>query len=140
MLLFFVSQCVLAVTKIPKILRPLPRISIQKTDSESEKAGSGDNTATSDDTEEEFVPMSIPSRKSAYKLSNTYSKIKNEETVKVVYYGGSVTNGNGASDDEKTSYRALTTAYLKTLSSKVIETNLCIGGTGTYLAAVVVGS
>ena len=107
----------------------------QKTDSESEKAGSGDNTATSYDTEEEFVPMSIPSRKSAYKLSNTYSKIKNGETVKVVYYGGSVTNGNGASDEEKTSYRALTTAYLKTLSSKVIETNLCIGGTGTYLAA-----
>ena len=107
----------------------------QKTDSKSEKAGSGVNTATSDNTEEEFVPMSIPSRKSAYKLSNTYSKIKNGETVKVVYYGGSVTNGNGASDDEKTSYRALTTAYLKTLSSKVIETNLCIGGTGTYLAA-----
>ena len=88
-----------------------------------------------DEPQEGFTAMIIPSRKSAYKLSNTYSKIKSGETVKVVYYGGSVTNGTGASDDEKTSYRALTTAYLKTLSSKVIETNLCIGGTGTYLAA-----
>ena len=88
-----------------------------------------------DDYEETFVPMQIPSRKNAYRLSNTYSKIKSGERLNVVYYGGSVTSGTGASDDEKTSYRALTTAYLKGLSSGVTETNLCIGGTGTYLAA-----
>ena len=88
-----------------------------------------------EDYEETFVPMQIPSRKNAYRLSNTYSKIKSGERLNVVYYGGSVTSGTGASDDEKTSYRALTTAYLKGLSSGVTETNLCIGGTGTYLAA-----
>ncbi len=40
-------------------------------------------------------------------LSNTFTKLKNGETVNVIYFGGSVTNGHGASNAEKTSWRAL---------------------------------
>lgn len=84
-----------------------------------------------------FTAVSIPSRKNAYKLSNTYGKIKSGQSVKVLYYGGSVTNGSGASEDAR-SWRMLTTAYLKTLSTGskyVTEINRSVGGTGTYFGA-----
>ena len=86
--------------------------------------------------DEEFKPMEIPSRKNAYKLFNTYNKMKNGEAVKVVYFGGSVTRGHGASNEDKYSWRALTTAYLKSLSSGTVEEiNVAEGGTGSYFGA-----
>ena len=117
----------------------------QKTDNSS-KNSEGNKTNTSSETtagnssynfsDDEFTPMEIPSRKNAYKLSNTYKKMKNGESVKVVYFGGSVTNGYGASDESKYSWRALTTAYLKSVSSgTVTEINAAEGGTGSYFGA-----
>ncbi|MBQ7725537.1 MAG: hypothetical protein IJT66_00150, partial [Clostridia bacterium] len=71
--------------------------------------------------EKTFEPMVVPSRKNAYKLSNTYRKIKNGETVTVAYCGGSVSGGTGASDDTKTSWRALTTAYLRSVAAGQVK-------------------
>ena len=83
-----------------------------------------------------FTPMEIPSREKAYKLSNTYSKIKGGETLKVAYFGGSVTGGTGSTDADKYSWRALTTAYLKSISKGgVEEIDASIGGAGSYLGA-----
>ncbi|MBR4761735.1 MAG: hypothetical protein IK086_03780, partial [Clostridia bacterium] len=71
-----------------------------------------------------FTPKSVPSRKNAYKLTNTMNKLKAGETLNVTYFGGSVTSGTGSTNASKNSWRALTTAFLKTLTNgKVEETN-----------------
>ena len=108
----------------------------------SKETGNTDNSGNTDtgssyyNDDDEFKPMEIPSRKNAHKLSNTFSKMQKGETIKVAYFGGSVTRGHGASNDEKTSWRALTTAYLKSVSSgSVTEINAAYGGTGSYFGA-----
>lgn len=83
-----------------------------------------------------FLPMEIPSRNNAYKLSNTLNKIKSGGTVNVVYFGGSVTGGTGSSNSSTKSWRALTTSYLKSISpGNVKEYNASLGGAGSYLGA-----
>lgn len=80
--------------------------------------------------------MNIPSRANAYKLTNTYNKLKNGEAVKVAYYGGSVTSGTGSTKESKNSWRALTTAYIKNIAKgNVTEVNAALGGTASYLGA-----
>ena len=83
-----------------------------------------------------FIPKEIPTRKNAYKLSNTMNKLQSGKTVNVVYYGGSVTGGTGSSDPEKKSWRALTTEFLKSQTSGTVNAvNSALGGTGSYLGA-----
>ena len=83
-----------------------------------------------------FYRMDIPSRVNAYKLSNTYSKLKSNQKVKVAYFGGSVTSGTGSSSENTKSWRAITTKYISSLTSgKVTEVNAALGGTGSYLGA-----
>jgi lysophospholipase L1-like esterase len=59
------------------------------------------------------------------------------KTLTVGYFGGSITEGSGASDAAKTSWRARTTAYLrqKLPDVTVTEVNAAIGGTGSDLGA-----
>ena len=66
-------------------------------------------------------------------LNNTAYKLKHDKKLRVAYFGGSVTEGAGSSDHEKTSYRALTTAWLKERypDAEVTEIYAAIGGTGT---------
>lgn len=46
-------------------------------------------------------------------LSNTRTRLERDKKLKLAFIGGSITNGTGASDMEKTSWRALTAAWLK---------------------------
>lgn len=70
-------------------------------------------------------------------LKNTYAKISKGEEVNVLYYGGSVTNGTGASDAEKYSWRALVGNWLieKFPDATVNNINVSYGGTGSYFGA-----
>ena len=65
---------------------------------------------------------------------------KNEKgeplTCRVVYFGGSITAGSGASRPDLC-YRALLTRHLKELHPRapLVETNAALGGTGSWLGA-----
>jgi len=56
------------------------------------------------------------------------------EKLTVGYFGGSITYGTGATDKDKTSWRALVTAFLKKRYD-VYEINGGVGGTGSDLGA-----
>jgi lysophospholipase L1-like esterase len=68
-------------------------------------------------------------------LANTYRKLTEDKELRVVYFGGSVTNGAGASDNERFSWRALTGSWLKTKFPEASITNInrALGESGTYL-------
>lgn len=68
-------------------------------------------------------------------LNNTVYKLKKKKSLRVAYFGGSITEGAGASDPAKTCYRAKMTKYLKDRFSdaEITEINAAIGGTGTSL-------
>ena len=68
-------------------------------------------------------------------LANTHYKLTVEKKLTVGYIGGSVTVGVGASNQEKTSWRARTTQWLKTTypSATIQEGNAAIGATGSFL-------
>lgn len=70
-------------------------------------------------------------------LKNTYAKLSKGEEVNVLYYGGSVTNGSGASNAEKYSWRALVGNWLTENfpKAKVNNINVSYGGTGSYFGA-----
>ena len=70
-------------------------------------------------------------------LQNSYVRAATAQKLNVAYLGGSITSGVGASDRSTTSYRALTTAWLKTKfpSATITETNAGIGGTGSVFGA-----
>ena len=74
-------------------------------------------------------------------LNNTYYKLTVEKKLTVGYIGGSITVGIGASDLDKTSWRALTTQWLKKTypSATIREGNAAIGSTGSLLGACRVG-
>ena len=67
-------------------------------------------------------------------LNNTLYKLTVEKKLNVAYFGGSVTDGHGASAANETSWRALTTKWLKESypSATITETNAAIGGTTSY--------
>ncbi len=69
-------------------------------------------------------------------LNNTYYKLTEDKELKVVYIGGSVTSGYGATDQNTKSWRALITDWLQDSfpSANVKGVNAAIGGTGSYLA------
>ncbi len=66
-------------------------------------------------------------------LQNTLYKLTHEKKLTLGFFGGSDTDGTGASDTEKTSYRALVTAWFKESypDCEIISINASIGGTGT---------
>jgi lysophospholipase L1-like esterase len=69
-------------------------------------------------------------------LGNTFAKLAKEKTLTVGYFGGSITEGAGASRPEKT-WRALTTAWFREQfpQARIVEVNAAIGGTGSHLGA-----
>lgn len=70
-------------------------------------------------------------------IGNLNYKLKQGEKITVAYLGGSVTYGHGASNNESTSWRALTGAWLKSKfgENNVTCVNAAIGGSGSALGA-----
>ena len=70
-------------------------------------------------------------------LPHVFAKLNAGKPVTAVYFGGSITAGAGASDGERTSYRALVGQWLTTTFPKSVVTNVdaAIGGTGSDLGA-----
>jgi lysophospholipase L1-like esterase len=66
---------------------------------------------------------------------NTFAKLKKDKALTIVYLGGSITYGEGASDKEKTSWRAITTSWFRTnfSNSRIDSINAGVGGTGSDL-------
>ena len=66
-------------------------------------------------------------------LRNTKFKLTHEQKLTIGYFGGSITDGTGASDMEKTSYRALVTKWFSETypEARISDFNASIGGTGT---------
>lgn len=68
-------------------------------------------------------------------LNHTLKKLTTDKNFTVAYFGGSITEGAGASDASKTSWRALTTAWFAEHypDAQVTEIQAAIGGTGSDL-------
>ena len=66
-------------------------------------------------------------------LKNTVYKLNREKSLRIAFFGGSITQGAGASDPEKFSYRAKTVQWFKEKypSADITEIYAAIGGTGT---------
>jgi hypothetical protein len=60
-----------------------------------------------------------------------------DERSRIVYLGGSITHGAGASKPDQISYRALVTKWIRDQYPKtpIIETNAALSGTGSWLGA-----
>lgn len=70
-------------------------------------------------------------------LPHVFAKMKAGKPVTVVYFGGSITAGAGASDGNRTSYRALVGQWFTATFPRSTVTNVdaAIGGTGSDLGA-----
>ena len=70
-------------------------------------------------------------------LSNTYKKLTTDKQLTVVYFGGSVTDGYGATDNNVYSWRAKVGNWLTKQfpDAKINNINRAIGESGTYLGA-----
>lgn len=70
-------------------------------------------------------------------LENTLYKLTQDKKLTVGYFGGSITEGAGSSDPEKTSWRALNTAWLREQfpEAEITPIQAAIGGTGSDLGA-----
>ena len=70
-------------------------------------------------------------------LANTYSKLTKDKKLKVVYFGGSVTVGYGASNQDTKSWRAMIGQWLKDSfpNAEVTNLNHGTGESGTYLGS-----
>ena len=68
-------------------------------------------------------------------LENTVYRLKKEKKLNVGYFGGSITEGSGASSWHKTSWRAKLTAHLREAypDAEIKEIMAAVGGTGTDL-------
>ena len=68
-------------------------------------------------------------------LKNTIYRLKKEKKLRVGYFGGSITEGSGASSWGKTSWRARLTAHLRATypEAEITEIMAAVGGTGTDL-------
>jgi len=69
------------------------------------------------------------------KLNNTAFLLKNEKKLTIGYFGGSITEGAGASKQHETSWRALTTNWFQAQypDSQINAIQGAIGGTGSTL-------
>ena len=70
-------------------------------------------------------------------LPNVFAKLRANKPVTIVYFGGSITDGAGASNGNLTSYRARVGQWFETTfpNSKITNVNAAIGGTGSDLGA-----
>lgn len=70
-------------------------------------------------------------------LGRVFDKLNSGSGITIAYLGGSITLGDAASNDETTSYRALTTRWFRdTYPEKTIKAvNAGIGGTGSQLGS-----
>ncbi|MBP3348077.1 MAG: SGNH/GDSL hydrolase family protein [Clostridia bacterium] len=68
-------------------------------------------------------------------LNNTKYKLTHNKSLRIAYFGGSVTEGAGSSNASLYSYRALTTKWFKESypDADITEIYAAIGGTGTSL-------
>ena len=68
-------------------------------------------------------------------LENTKYRLKKEKKLRIGYFGGSITEGSGASSWHKTSWRARLTAHLRESypEAEITEIMAAVGGTGTDL-------
>jgi lysophospholipase L1-like esterase len=75
-------------------------------------------------------------------LPHVFAKLKAGKPVTIAYFGGSITAGAGASNGEKTSYRALVGQWFAATFPQAAVTNLdaAIGGTGSDLGAFRLGN
>ncbi len=73
-------------------------------------------------------------------LRNVFAKLKARQPVTIAYFGGSITEGAGASKEENT-YRARTTRWFREQfpQSPITEVNAAIGGTGSDLGVFRLG-
>lgn len=87
-------------------------------------------TTTGSMTKNDYRPTPV----AAQTLANSHYLLTQKKAFNVAYYGGSITQGAGASDEESTSWRALTTAWLKSAypDANIAEIEAARGGTGTY--------
>lgn len=71
-------------------------------------------------------------------LGNVFTKLNNGEDVTIVYLGGSVTWGSGASKKDETSWRALTTQWFKDQypDATITAKNSALGSTGSFWGAI----
>ena len=82
-------------------------------------------------------PPALPVTQARGGLPHAFAKLKAGKPVTVVYFGGSITAGAGASQPEQTSYRALVGQWLTRTfpEAAVTDVNASIGGTGSDLGA-----
>ncbi len=66
-------------------------------------------------------------------LKNTIYRLETEKKLRIGFFGGSITDGTGSTNFEKTSYRARVTDWFRNAfpESEIIAVNAAIGGTGT---------
>lgn len=71
-------------------------------------------------------------------VGSFFDKLRAGKQVTVAYIGGSITQGVGASDVNKTSYRALVNNWLRNRfpNSKINELNSAVSGTNSVYAAI----
>lgn len=74
-------------------------------------------------------------KKGSPMLNNTFVKLRKEKKLTIGYFGGSITEGAGASDGSKTSYRARVTEWFRNSfpEAEITEIQAAIGGTGSDL-------
>ncbi len=70
-------------------------------------------------------------------LGRTWEKLAKDKALTIGYFGGSITEGAGASNSSTTSWRALTTEWFRENfpQAQITEINAAIGGTGSDLGA-----
>ena len=86
-------------------------------------------------------PAALPVVQTRDGLPHVFAKLKAHKPITVAWFGGSITEGAGASQGDETSYRArvghwFTTAFPQ---SPVTNVNAAIGGTGSDLGAFRLG-
>src|SRR5580700_9646575 len=70
-------------------------------------------------------------------IVNVFARMKDGKPTTIAYFGGSITAGAGSSDSNKTSWRALTTAWFRRQypNTQITEVDAAIGGTGSDFGA-----
>ena len=68
-------------------------------------------------------------------LENTIYRLKNDKKLRIGYFGGSITEGAGATEWDRTSWRGHLTAHLRETypEAEITEIMAAVGGTGTDL-------
>ena len=84
---------------------------------------------------------SVPVVQTRDGLPHVFAKLKAHKPVTVAWFGGSITEGAGASNGDETSYRGLVGHWFTTQfpQSHVANVNAAIGGTGSDLGAFRLG-